>query len=213
MPSTPTRKWLYERALDPREPISQRRLALFAAGQSADMQEFAAVYDRLEEPALKEQAIVVRQPWWTGRGTQAGRHPRRRNRSEAARQSPLLAGATRRVAVPLRLRPQRAEVAAAVSRSSSQDPFEAPCRRLLVQCGARSTAMRLPNPTLAQKMPLPTGPWAGVRVRPSSHPSREQRAEGAGQHDRVQVPLPGNVPDSGSPCCHRDPDRPRSARH
>ena len=59
MPSTPSRKWLYERALDGREPLSQRRLALFSAGQSADMQEFAAIYDRLQEPALKEQAIVV----------------------------------------------------------------------------------------------------------------------------------------------------------
>ena len=59
MPSTPTRKWLFARALDGREPMSQRRLALFAAGQSADLEEFAAVYDRLQELALKEQAIVV----------------------------------------------------------------------------------------------------------------------------------------------------------
>jgi len=59
MPSTPTRKWLFERALDAREPLPQRRLALFAAGQSADLEEFAALYDRLREPALKEQAIVV----------------------------------------------------------------------------------------------------------------------------------------------------------
>jgi tetratricopeptide (TPR) repeat protein len=59
MPSTPGRKWLVERALDAREPLPQRRLALFAAGQSADLEEFSALYDRLSEVALKEQAIVV----------------------------------------------------------------------------------------------------------------------------------------------------------
>lgn len=59
MPSSANRRWLVERALDGRESMPLRKSALFAAGQTADMQEFVDVYGKLHEAEMKQQAIYV----------------------------------------------------------------------------------------------------------------------------------------------------------
>jgi len=52
--------WMMDIALNEREPIEQRKKALFWAGQSsADLDQLTALYDRIRSPEMKEQLIFV----------------------------------------------------------------------------------------------------------------------------------------------------------
>src|SRR5438034_9149144 len=53
-------RWMMDIALNEREPIEQRKKALFWAGQSsADLDQLTALYDRIRSPEMKEQLIFV----------------------------------------------------------------------------------------------------------------------------------------------------------
>ncbi|HEY6208840.1 MAG TPA: HEAT repeat domain-containing protein, partial [Gemmatimonadales bacterium] len=53
-------RWMMDIALNEREPIEQRKKALFWAGQSgADLEQLTALYDRIQSTEMKEQLIFV----------------------------------------------------------------------------------------------------------------------------------------------------------
>src|SRR5947208_16719258 len=53
-------RWLMDIALNEREPIEQRKKALFWAGQTgADLDQLAPLYDRMQNREMKEQLIFV----------------------------------------------------------------------------------------------------------------------------------------------------------
>src|SRR4030095_6540632 len=52
--------WIMNIALDPKESIETRKQALFWAGQSGGSTEsFASLYDKMTDPAIKDQLIFV----------------------------------------------------------------------------------------------------------------------------------------------------------
>ena len=53
-------RWMMDIALNEREPIEQRKKALFWAGQGgADLEQLTALYDRIQSTEMKEQLIFV----------------------------------------------------------------------------------------------------------------------------------------------------------